>query len=95
MSTTMGGSSVEKAAVFEMWLRQFPAFRLHQRRERRGIVEHQLADQLGGALTHAENNRRSRRASSSAMVSALIMPRSALIRCKKNAYLWGSAPVVD
>jgi hypothetical protein len=44
MSTTMGGSSVEKAAVFEMWLRQFPAFRLHQRRERRGIVEHQLAD---------------------------------------------------
>jgi hypothetical protein len=68
------------------------AFRLHQRRERRGIVEHQIAHQLVGALTHAENNRRSRRASSSAMVSALIMPRSALNKMRKKYVFIGSAP---
>jgi hypothetical protein len=69
------------------------AFRLHQRRERRGIVEHQLAHQLVGALMLAENNRRSRRTSSSAMVSALIMPRSALNKMRKIRICGVGAPL--
>ena len=55
-----------------------------QRHERRGILEHQLAHQLVAALAHAETYR-SRRASSSATVSALIMPRSATTHTRAMA----------
>ena len=54
-----------------------------QRHERRGILEHQLAHQLVAALAHAENVQEP--ASSSATVSALIIPRSATTHTRAMA----------
>jgi hypothetical protein len=48
-----------------------------------GIVELQLAHRLVGALKHAEIIQKPR-ASSSAMISALIAPRSALNKMRKK-----------
>ena len=91
---------LSKAAVFEMFFEPsgivqfigtfgafvsglFAAFRITIGAWR-GIIERRLAHQLIGALTHVEIYR-SHRASSSGMVSTLIMPRSALT-CERNTY---------